>query len=306
MSASTQPFLTLNNGLKFPQVGLGTWKGIGTECEDMVYNAIKVGYRHIDTARIYNNEDQVGAGVARAIKDGLVTRDELFIVTKLWNDDQHDVEGALKASLSRLNLDYVDLYLVHWPVAWKKGTTLVDESIGNLETWKSMERMVEMKLAKSIGVSNFNEAELQDIFDNCTIKPVVNQVEIHPYFNNFKLQRFCHDNQVYLTAYSALMPESTSYKFIPWVDMAADPLVVALAEKYEKSPQQILLRWQLEVGNSVITKSSKVERMHQNFDIINFKIDPEDVKKLSSFPPKRYRNPHDFRMPVEQWFFKDE
>lgn len=127
------------------------------------------------------------------------------------------------------------------------------------------------------------------------------------YFNNLALQRVCNQNKIFLTAYSALYPKSESYKYIPWEDLAADPLVLTLAQKYEKSPQQVLLRWNIDVGNSVITKSSKIERLKQNFAILAFKLSDDDVAALNTLGrPKRYRNPHDFKMPVEQWFFDDE
>jgi len=224
----------------------------------------------------------------------------------MWNDRHGDVAVAFDESLQRLGLDYVDLYLVHWPVAWEKGTNLVDESISLEETWSEMEKLVEQKLVRSIGVSNYNDAEIEDMINYAKIKPVVNQVEVHPYFNNFKLQKTCQKYGIFLVAYSALMPLSTSYKFIEWKDITIDPVVVEVAQKHKVSPQQVLLRWNCDVGNGVITKSSKIERLQQNFDILKFSLDNDDIEKLNQLSGKRYRNPHDFKLPVEQWFFNDE
>eukprot|EP00461_Guttulinopsis_vulgaris_P007138 UN07186 len=156
-----QPVLKLNDGNIMPAVGLGTWKGKGGECAEFVYNAIVAGYRHIDTAEIYQNEEEVGQGIKRAIDEGLVKREELFVVTKLWNDKHRQVEENCRKSIQRLGLDYIDLYLVHWPVAWKLGTNIVDEEVNLDDTWKSMEKLVELGLTKSIGVSNYSIEELQ-------------------------------------------------------------------------------------------------------------------------------------------------
>lgn len=301
-----QPYITLNNGEKMPQVGLGTWKGLDQECEDFVYNAIVKGYRHIDTAKIYKNEEEVGRGIKRAIDEGIVKREELFVVTKLWNDCHRIVEESMRESLAKLGLDYVDLYLVHWPVAWKSGTNLVDEEVNIDDTWRAMEKLVALGLTKSIGVSNYSIAELEHLLSFAQIKPVTNQVEIHPYFNNYKLQKFCLAHGIVLTAYSALFPRSDNYKFTPWRDMAADPTILEIAKAHNKSPQQICLRWNVQAGNIVITKSSKPERLQQNFEITQFELTPEEMAKMDAFEPIRYRNPHDFLLPKEEWFFKDE
>jgi len=185
------------------------------------------------------------------------------------------------------------------------GQYLIDDSITLGQTWKEMEKLVGNGYTRSIGVSNYNEAQIEDLVKTAVIQPVVNQVEIHPYFNNFRLQKVCREHNIYLTAYSALMPESTSYKFIPWKDITVDPFVQEIAAKHGVSPQQVLLRWNVDVGNSVITKSSKPERLQQNYDILKFQLNSDDLTKLNSFKPARYRNPHDFLLPNEEWFFKD-
>jgi diketogulonate reductase-like aldo/keto reductase len=248
----------LNNGVKMPIVGLGTWNSSeGKECENAVAEAINVGYRHIDTASVYGNERSVGKGV----KKSGVSRKEIFITTKLWNGDHDDPEGALEESLEKLQLDYVDLYLIHWPVPQRN------------KTWKVFEKFLEEGKCRAIGVSNFMVKHLEELLKQSKTVPVVNQVEFTPYVFNGKLLEYCKSKKIQLESYS---PLTQGIKF-------KDSKLVAISDKYNKTPAQILLRWNVQHGNVVIPKSTSKERMTENSSIFDFELSEEDMKKLDGF-----------------------
>ncbi len=251
----------LNNGVDMPIFGLGTWQiTSGKEAEEAVLNAFKAGYRLIDTAQIYGNEESVG----KALNKSGVPREEVFITTKLWNSD-HGYESAIAAcerSLKRLELSYIDLYLIHWPVT----------SLRN-EAWRAMETLLEEEKCRAIGVSNYMIRHLEEILDNSSTIPAVNQVEFSPYLYQKELLGFCSSHGIQLEAYS---PLTRGLKL-------KDPRLVSIARKYHKSTAQILIRWVLQRGIVAIPKSSKEEHIHDNANVFDFAISTEDMRAIDSF-----------------------
>jgi len=290
MSVSST-MVTLNNGMKMPILGLGTWKSKSGEVERAVEHAIKSGYRHIDCAACYGNEVEVGAG----IKAGGVARSELFITSKLWNNKHHpeDVEAACKKSLADLGLDYLDLYLVHWPVAFERGdvpfpknedgTVRYDTTIPPIETWLAMEKLLAKGLVKSIGVSNFNSEQIADVLAKGSVVPVTNQVECHPYLNQAKLFNLCKDKGITLTAYSPLGSPDRPWAKPDDVKLLDDPKIVAMAAKYGKSPAQIIIRWQVQRGVIVIPKSVTPARIVENSSVFDFKLTDAEMQEVDGY-----------------------
>ncbi|WP_223700915.1 aldo/keto reductase [Sutcliffiella deserti] len=248
----------LHNGVDMPWFGLGVFKvEEGQEVEQSVQMAIQAGYRSIDTAAIYKNEE----GVGKAIKEAGVPREDLFITTKVWNADQgyETTLAAFETSMKKLDLEYLDLYLVHWPVKGKY-----------VDTWKALEKLYKDGKVRAIGVSNFQIHQLQDILDVAEIKPMVNQVEYHPKLSQLELLNFCKENEIQLEAWSPLMQGK----------LLEDEVLTELGEKYNKSVAQIILRWDLQNGVVTIPKSVKEHRMKENADIFDFEISDEDMQKI--------------------------
>lgn len=253
----------LNNGNIMPYIGLGVYRMDDTVAsEDIIAYAIaEAGYRHIDTAAYYNNEDIVG----RAIKKSGIAREDIFVTTKVWNDDQRNdrVKEAFEDSLKKLDLDYVDLYLIHWPVANKF-----------VETWRILEDIYKSGRAKAIGVSNFKEHHLETLKRASTIVPATNQVETHPYLSQEPLLNYCKENQIQVVAWSPLGAGK--------IGLLDEKILYDLAQKHKKSPAQIILRWDYQRGVVAIPKSSNKERLKQNLDIFDFSLSDEDMKQISS------------------------
>jgi diketogulonate reductase-like aldo/keto reductase len=255
-------YITLNNGLKMPQLGFGVWQVSDEQATPAVKKALEVGYRCIDTAKVYGNEK----GVGRAIKESNVPREELFITTKVWNAD-HGYENTLKAfdaSLERLGLDYIDLYLIHWP------TPKYDQYV---DTYKAMEKIYKDGRAKAIGVCNFDIEHLERLLNECEVVPVVNQVERHPYFQQRELQDFCEKHHIILEAYSPLMNGK---------DVLNDPVVKEIAKAHGKTAAQVILRWHLQTGVITIPKSVTPSRIKENFDVFDFELTAEDMEKMTA------------------------
>lgn len=253
--------ISLNDSMKMPTVGFGTWKVEEGDGAETVSAAIESGYRLIDTAMIYNNEKGVGEGIK---KSGL-SREEIFLTTKVWNSDQgyDQTLRAFEKSLERLKTDYIDLYLIHWPMPEMK------KYVG---TWKALIKLRSTGMVKSIGVSNFNEALILELIENTGITPAVNQVELHPFFQQRALREFHFKHKIATEAYTPLGRGN----------IFDHPIIQKLALKYEKTPAQIILRWHFENGIIAIPKSSHRMRMLENLDIFNFRLSADDLIEIGS------------------------
>jgi len=264
------------------------------EVAQAVKDAIDAGYRHIDGAHVYENEHEVGEGVNAKIAEGVVKREDLFVTSKLWNTfhDPKDVRGALEHTLKQLNLKYLDLYLVHWPIGYSKSSQLfpkddVGKSLHSnfdlLDTWRAMEELVDAGLTKSIGISNYNIKQVDYIVANARIQPVANQIEVHPYLLNKELIAQCRSKKIVVTAYSPLGSPGRPWAKAEDKCVLKEPKLLEIAKKHDKSPGQILIRYQIQIGNVVIPKSVSTERIISNFDIFNFSLSDEDIKDIESF-----------------------
>ncbi|MET3564639.1 2,5-diketo-D-gluconate reductase A [Leifsonia sp. 563] len=255
------PLLTLNNGTTIPQLGFGVFKVDPDETTRIVTDALEVGYRHIDTAAIYGNEE----GVGQAIASSGIPRDELFVTTKLWNDRQTDAEAAFDESLGKLGLDYVDLYLIHWPTPQKD--TFV-------QAWKSLEKIYASGRAKAIGVSNFLVPHLEKLLANTDVVPAVNQIELHPAHQQPEVTAFSREHGIAIEAWGPLGQGKYPLFETPEVSQAA--------EAHGKTPAQVVIRWHLQTGNIVFPKSNRRERMAENFDVFDFELSSDEVAAISS------------------------
>ncbi|MBB6450767.1 diketogulonate reductase-like aldo/keto reductase [Geomicrobium halophilum] len=261
---------TLYNGVKMPWLGLGVYKTEeGEEVEHAVHTALEAGYRSIDTASFYGNE----VGVGKAIGESTIARKDIFVTTKVWNDDQgyENTLAAFEQSLEKLKLDYIDLYLIHWPVSGMYK-----------ETWQAMEKLYEEGRVKAIGVCNFQIHHLEDLLEECKIKPMVNQVEYHPRLTQKDLHQFCKEQNIQLEAWRPIMRgESLDH-----------PTLVELSEQYGKTPVQVILRWDLENEVVTIPKSVHKDRIYANADIFDFQLDAKDVGKLEAMNENHRFGPH--------------
>jgi 2,5-diketo-D-gluconate reductase A len=252
----TIPALNFNNGVAIPQVGFGVFLIPQQETKAAVTSALDCGYRHVDTAMIYQNE----AAVGEAIAESSIDRGDLFVTTKCWNADQgyDEARKAFDASLDRLGLDYLDLYLIHWPVPSK------DRYV---ETWKALESLYAEGRVRSIGVSNFQPAHLQRLLDETETVPAINQIELHPWLQQHELRAFHAEHGIVTEAWSPLAAGG---------DFLEDPTIATIAKKHEVSPAQVILRWHLDLGNVVIPKSVNPGRMASNLDLFGFTLDEHD------------------------------
>ncbi|MBT2640270.1 aldo/keto reductase [Bacillus sp. ISL-39] len=260
MPQNLQDTTTLHNGVKMPWFGLGVFKvQEGSEVVESVKAALRNGYKSIDTAAVYRNEE----GVGQAVKEAGVPREELFITTKVWNSDQgyESTLQAFETSMEKLGLDYLDLYLIHWPVAGKYK-----------ETWKALEKLYKDGKVRAIGVSNFHVHHLKDLMADSEIKPMVNQVEYHPHLAQTELHEFCKAEGIQMEAWSPLKHG----------ELLSEPTIVEIAEKHKKSPAQLILRWDLQNEVVTIPKSVKEHRIIENADIFDFELSAEDMDRLNS------------------------
>ncbi|HDP2470317.1 TPA: aldo/keto reductase [Staphylococcus aureus] len=268
----------LNNGYPMPSVGLGVYKISDEDMTKIVNAAIDAGYRAFDTAYFYDNEASLG----RALKDNGVDREDLFITTKLWNDYQ-DYEKTFEyfnKSIENLQTDYLDLFLIHWPC----------EADGLfLETYKAMEELYEQGKVKAIGVCNFNVHHLEKLMAQSSIKPMVNQIEVHPYFNQQELQEFCDRHDIKVTAWMPLMRNR---------GLLDDPVIVKIAEKYHKTPAQVVLRWHLAHNRIIIPKSQTPKRIQENIDILDFNLELTEVAEIDALNrnARQGKNPDDVKI----------
>ncbi|TDQ18778.1 alcohol dehydrogenase (NADP+) [Algoriphagus boseongensis] len=283
--------LLFKNGDQLPIVGLGTWKSKPGEVRQAVYWAIEAGYRHLDCAAIYQNENEVGQGITDALADGLVKRKDLFITSKLWNDSHRheDVRPALETSLNKLRLDYLDLYLIHWPIAFKPGVGFAKnredyftyQDVPLTQTWEAMQEQKESGLAHHIGVSNFNEDKLKLILAMDGDKPEMNQIELHPFLPQEKLVNFCAENGILLTAYSPLgSPDSRAERHNNDPRLLENPVVIEIAKKHGVGAGEVLIAYSVARDIAVIPKSINKERIISNFKAADLPLDSQDIKQL--------------------------
>lgn len=317
----SSPVVKLNSGYDMPLVGFGLWKVNNETCADQVYAAIKAGYRLFDGACDYGNEKEVGQGVARAIKDGLVKREDLFIVSKLWNTfhDGDKVEPIARKQLEDLGLDYFDLYLIHFPVAlkwvdpaeryppgWAGADGKVTFSNATIqETWKAMESLVDKKLARSIGVSNFSAQLIMDLLRHARIRPATLQIEHHPYLQQKELVKYVQNEGIVITAYSSFGPSS-------FIELNMDtahktPLLLehdsikSMADKHGKSTAQVLLRWATQRNIAVIPKSNNPARLAQNLEVTGWNLDQSEIDAINALDKGlRFNDPlnYGFYIPI--------
>ena len=288
--------IKLNNGLNIPIIGLGTT--LMKNVAEVVYQSIKDGVRLIDTASRYRNEEEVGKGINKAISEGIVKREDLFVVTKCWLFEKDDPEKALKNSLKKLNLSYIDLYLDHWPCGKDYTGENKFKFISLEELWKKFESFVERGMTKSIGVSNYKVQNILYLLSFCKIKPVVNEVEFHPYLYQKNLKEFCDKEDIKIISYYPLVTGG-NYKtrFQQYskiieekkLDLLNEDIVQNLAKKYGKTPGQIVLNWHIQLGAIPIPGTSNVNRMKENLASVEFKLEEKDVFLLSSFNYKKFR-----------------
>lgn len=292
-----------------PIIGLGVWRMEGKDIRDLIINAIKIGYRHFDCAADYKNEAEVGEALAEAFKSGLVKREDLFITTKLWNSDHGHVAEACKDSLKKLQLDYLDLYLVHFPVATRHtGVGTTDSAIGedgvldidttiSLETtWHAMEDLVSKGLVRSIGISNYDIFLTRDCLAYSKVKPAVNQIETHPYFQRDSLVKFCQKHGICVTAHTPLGGADANAEWFGTVSCLENQVLKGLAEKYRRTVAQVVLRWGIQRNTAIIPKTSKLERLKENFQVFDFELAKEDMDLINSID-RKYRT----NQPAKFW-----
>uniref|UniRef100_A0A1D1ZZK1 NADP-dependent oxidoreductase domain-containing protein n=1 Tax=Auxenochlorella protothecoides TaxID=3075 RepID=A0A1D1ZZK1_AUXPR len=279
------PRATLASGGSIPLVGLGTWKAERGQVRSAVHAALKAGYRHIDCASVYQNEEEVGEALQAALGSGAIPREELFICSKLWNSDHAvgRVRAACVKSLAALRLTYLDLYLIHWPVTGIPGPALTPSL---RDTWDAMEGLVREGLVRAIGMSNFSARKMEEVMQHATIQPAVCQIEAHPYWRNDALLGWCRERGIHVTAFSPLgSPDSASIfpRKLP-LDLLRDERVLAVAAACGKNAGQVLIRWALQHGTSVIPKSTSPARIAGNLQVLDWELTEEDMAALSTLP----------------------
>lgn len=309
------PSFTLSSGDDMPKVGFGCWKIEKKDCAEAVYNAIKNGYRCIDEAHVYLNEVQAGEGIKRAIDEGIVTRKDLFITSKLWCNyhSKKDVKMALKNTLKDLGLDYLDLYLIHFPVSIpyrpisENISFCKDPSVAKPmveispvpmhEVWSTLEGLVAEGLTRNIGLSNYSCQLIGDLLKYCRIKPAVLQVELHPYLTQQGLVDFCLHNGIAVTAYSSF--GASSYVSMGVAkeseSVLEDPVVTAIGSEYGKTGAQIVLKWAVQRGTAVIPKSMNAVRIKENFDLFDFELTDAQMTEINGLnKARRFNDPNNY------------
>jgi D-xylose reductase len=308
------PALTLPGGGRLPLVGLGLWKVPKPDAAGIVREAVRVGYRHLDSACDYGNEAEVGAGIRAALADGLYRREDLWVTSKLWNTyhARPHVRPAVERTLRDLRLDYLDLYLIHFPIAqafvpfeqryppgWfhdpdAPAPQMKFARVPLAETWGAMEELVRAGLVRNIGVCNYGTALLRDLLSYADIKPAVLQVELHPYLTQEKLLRFCRDNGIAVTAFSPLGAQSYFSLNMAHADEAVlDRAVVReTARRHNKTPAQVVLRWGMQRGTAVVPKTARPGRLAENLAVFDFELSAEEMREISGLDRgRRFNDP---------------
>uniref|UniRef100_A0A914XSM1 NADP-dependent oxidoreductase domain-containing protein n=1 Tax=Plectus sambesii TaxID=2011161 RepID=A0A914XSM1_9BILA len=309
--------IQLSTGAHMPLLGLGTWQSNPGEVEIAVTRALEVGYRLIDTASLYANEAEIGAALHECFSHGKLKREDVFITTKLFSTHNRpeQVESALRESLSKLRLDYVDLYLIHNPVAFNDDMSAQDHKTTVVDTWKGMEGVFEKGLAKAIGLSNVNEEQVQRVYDHAKIKPHNVQVEAYLYFPQHELHALCKKLGITFTAFGPLgspgrvhfqNPSGAKLEWAPAPNPQEDPIVKKLAQKHHKTPAQILLRWLIDRKISAIPKSTNAARIKENFEVVEFSLTADEVAELNSVESRHRLFYQDFLKGHAEDPFKNE
>lgn len=293
--------LEFKNKDKLDAIGLGTWKSAPGKVEEAVYKALKAGYSHIDCAPVYGNEEEVGNALNKALNDGVITREDLWVTSKLWNNahKKENVIPALQKTLKDLELDYLDLYLMHWPVAFspnvegfperEEGYLSLDE-VPLIETWNAMLNAKKQGLIRHVGVSNFSAKKLKGLMNQTDDSPEMNQVELHPYLQQDDLLEFCNSNHIHLTAYSPLGSgdRSDDMKADDEPSLMENKTIKEIADKHDSSPAQILISFHLHRNTAVIPKSTNAGRIKENLKSAEVKLDKQDLKDLKGLD-RHYR-----------------
>lgn len=291
--------LAFEDGDHMPMLGLGTWKSGPGEVYEAVKGALRIGYRHIDCAPIYGNEVEVGKALSESFREGVVAREQVWITSKLWNDAHapEDVRPALVKTLSDLQLAHLDLFLIHWPVAFPSGVVFPESgkdfvSLDELpirKTWEAMEKLVDEGLCRHIGVSNFSIAKLTDLVAGAQRKPEMNQIELHPFLQQPDMIAFCSREGIHLTAYSPLgssdRPSALKAKDEP--ALLDDPTIGQIAQQRGLTPAQVLIAWAVERDTAVIPKSVHPDRMKENLDAAEVTLSPEELQRIAGLDRQR-------------------
>ncbi|KAK8808467.1 hypothetical protein WA158_008368 [Blastocystis sp. Blastoise] len=307
------PYIKLSSGYEIPSYGLGTYLSEPNKVHDAVIEAIKLGYRHFDCAAVYGNEVELGSAIKEAIECGLIKREDVFITTKLWCNDfaPEHVSKAFAQSKKNLQLDYIDLYLVHWPFETvvksedeakrdpnnyfsvpffneRTEETRLGWNVDRMtNTWRELEKLVEKGEIRSIGVSNFTVKKLKEFLPHCNILPCNNQVELHPQLQQWELYNFCKEHNIYLTAYYPLGHPDPNNTDENQISPMTKPLILSLAKKYNKSPAQICIRWAIQRGTICIPKTVTISRLPENMNVFDFSLTEEEMSEIKKLDEGR-------------------